>query len=271
MFWVRLRSSAILIVIAAAALLAGGKVLFTVLMLVSLAGVFELYRVIKMENSLPGWLGYVAVVLLYLMVGWNLGPEWMLAFFIAWMLGLLAIYVFTFPRYRIEEVAVVFLGLFYVAWMLSFIYRIRCLQGGIILVWMVFIGSWGSDTCAYCVGNLIGKHRLPGGLRELSPHKSVEGCLGGVIGAALIGLLYGFAFAKQLLFFDNPALACALIGGASSVISQVGDLAASAIKRNHDVKDYGRLIPGHGGILDRFDAVIFTAPIIYGLVRLLAG
>ena len=137
--------------------------------------------------------------------------------------------------------------------MLSYIYQIRILEDGAIIVWLIFIGSWGSDTCAYCVGMLFGKHKI---IPKLSPKKSLEGSIGGVVGAALIGYLYALALSSKITGIDNPKLLFAIIGASSSLISQIGDWAASAIKRNFDIKDYGKLIPGHGGILDRFDSVI---------------
>jgi phosphatidate cytidylyltransferase len=134
------------------------------------------------------------------------------------------------------------------------------LDDGILLVWLIFIGAWGSDTCAYCVGILIGKHKI---FPLLSPKKSLEGCIGGIVGAALLGFIYATVFKSSILGVQNPQIAYAVICGISSVISQLGDLAASAMKRNHDVKDYGTLIPGHGGVLDRFDSIIFVAPVVY--------
>ena len=104
---------------------------------------------------------------------------------------------------------------------------------------------------------LIGKHKMA---PKLSPKKSVEGGIGGIAGAALIAVLYALA----INHWGNAGVSVAsfaIIGAAGGAISQIGDLAASAIKRNHDIKDYGKLIPGHGGILDRFDSIIFTAPI----------
>ena len=132
-------------------------------------------------------------------------------------------------------------------------------------MWLVFICAWGCDTCAYCVGMMIGKHKMA---PVLSPKKSVEGGIGGIVGAALIGALYALAINR----WSNAGasiLEFAIIGAVGGAISQIGDLAASAIKRNYNIKDYGKLIPGHGGILDRFDSVIFTAPIIYYLAVLL--
>ena len=128
-----------------------------------------------------------------------------------------------------------------------------------ILVWLVFLSSWGADTCAYCVGRLFGKHKMA---PVLSPKKSVEGAVGGVIGAGLLGFIFAHVF-------HEPTVAYAVICAAGALISMVGDLAASAIKRDKGIKDYGKLIPGHGGVLDRFDSVIFTAPVIYFLSLIL--
>ena len=121
---------------------------------------------------------------------------------------------------------------------------------------------------AYCTGILIGKHKMT---PELSPKKTWEGAVGGVLGAALIGAVYAAVIGQFMQSGGNKVLIYALISAAGSLVSMTGDLAASAIKRNHDIKDYGNLIPGHGGILDRFDSVIITAPIIYMLAYLSAG
>ena len=98
---------------------------------------------------------------------------------------------------------------------------------------------------------------------KLSPKKTVEGAVGGVLGAALLGFLYGVYFEGHMVELARPGVISAAACAIAAVISQIGDLAASAIKRNHNVKDYGNLIPGHGGVLDRFDSMIFTAPAIY--------
>ena len=144
--------------------------------------------------------------------------------------------------------------------MLSFLYQTRVMDDGAFLVWLIFLSSWGCDTCAYCSGMLLGKHKLA---PVLSPKKSVEGAVGGTLGAAALGLIFSTVFGGHMAQIENPQLACTLACAIAAVISQVGDLAASAVKRNHNVKDYGHLIPGHGGIMDRFDSMIFTAPAIY--------
>lgn len=104
--------------------------------------------------------------------------------FMAFVICLMAVLVFSYPKYRTEQVLAAFFGVFYVAAMLSYIYQTRILPGGVFQVWLVFICAWGCDTCAYCVGMLIGKHKMA---PKLSPKKSVEGGIGGILGAALIG------------------------------------------------------------------------------------
>ena len=131
------------------------------------------------------------------------------------------------------------------------------------LVWLIFLCSWGCDTCAYCVGRLFGKHKMA---PVLSPKKSIEGAVGGVVGAFLLTMIYCMVFQSQMNLSLPKIVILSGIAAIGGLISMVGDLAASAIKRNVDLKDYGHLIPGHGGILDRFDSVIITAPIIYYLI-----
>ncbi len=97
----------------------------------------------------------------------------------------------------------------------------------------------------------------------------MEGAIGGIIGSALVGALYGYFMVEAVISEQQITWIFVLISAIGAVVSQVGDLAASAIKRNHEIKDYGKLIPGHGGVMDRFDSVIFTAPMIYFLALLL--
>ena len=136
------------------------------------------------------------------------------------------------------------------------------LSRGAYIGWRSFRGSWGCETCADGGGGWMGKHKMS---PKLSPKKSVEGAVGGVVGAALLTVLYGKVFQNAMGAGDMEVYLMAAISAVGALVSMVGDLTASAIKRNYEIKDYGRLIPGHGGILDRFDSVIFTAPMIYFL------
>lgn len=259
MFKTRLISGIILLAIAITVVLLGDNVLFGAVLVISLVGMTELYKILKVEKTALGVVGYLAAIGYYALIYFNM-EKYLVLMFIAFLLLLMVLYVITYPTYRIEQVMIVFFGLFYVSIMLSYIYRVATLEDGAILIWLIFIGAWGSDTCAYAVGMLLGKHKIT---PKLSPKKSLEGCIGGVLGAALIGYIYALCLGSKIVGVSNPRVLFAVIGASASVISQVGDLAASAIKRNFDIKDYGKLIPGHGGILDRFDSIIFTAPIVY--------
>ncbi|MBQ8306986.1 MAG: phosphatidate cytidylyltransferase [Blautia sp.] len=256
MFKTRLISGIILVAIALATIISGGYVLFGTLLLISLIGMFELYRAMEVQKK-DDWLlagaGYLGAILYYIMMMRDF-QKFGAVMIVVSVILLMAVYVFRYPEYHAEQVMAAFFGVVYVAVMLSFIYLTRMLpDGGVYLVWLIFLCSWGCDTCAYCVGMLIGKHKMA---PVLSPKKSIEGAVGGVVGAAALGMIYAAATGGKVLEYG---LICAI----GALISMVGDLAASAIKRNRDIKDYGKLIPGHGGILDRFDSVIFTAPVIY--------
>ena len=261
MFKTRLLSGIVLVAVALILIITGGNVLLAGLTILSLIGIFELYRVFHIEKTLAGMAGFIAVLVYYANLLWDFIPD-MMIFVLGTLVVFRAVYVFSFPKYKAEQIFAGFLGVFYVAVMLSYVYQTRELNAGTYIVWLIFLCSWGCDTCAYCVGVLIGKHKMA---PKLSPKKSVEGAVGGVLGAALLTVIYGYVFQNQMNLSTEYIFVLAGISAVGALISMVGDLAASAIKRNYDIKDYGKLIPGHGGILDRFDSVIFTAPIIYYL------
>ena len=263
MFKTRLISGIVLVIIALATIISGSWILFFTLLAVSLIGMRELYKVMKVSDehvTVLELVGYLGAVLYYIAMKADFGNYGTMAIIIS-MILILFVYVFGYPKYHAEHVMAAFFGVVYVAVMLSFIYLTRSLPDGKFLVWLIFLCSWGCDTCAYCVGMLIGKHKMA---PVLSPKKSIEGAVGGVAGAALLGVIYAAATQGKMAEY---ALICAV----GALISMVGDLAASAIKRNQNIKDYGKLIPGHGGILDRFDSVIITAPVIYYLAKTILG
>lgn len=265
MFRTRLLSGIVLVAAALVLIISGGYLLLAGLFAVSVIGLFELYRVFHIEKSLLGMVGYLAVLIYYINLSIPFIPEKEI-FVLGFLILTMAVYVLKFPEYRADQVFAGFTGVFYVAVMLSCIYQTRIMTAGVYIVWLIFLASWGSDTCAYCVGVLIGKHKMA---PKLSPKKSVEGAVGGVLGAALLTMLYGWIFQEQMNLATEDIFILAAISAVGAIISMIGDLAASAVKRNYEIKDYGKLIPGHGGILDRFDSVIFTAPILYYLARFL--
>ena len=150
--------------------------------------------------------------------------------------------------------------------MLSCLLRLRMGDHGTVMVWLPLAISFGSDTFALFAGMACGKHKLA---PHVSPKKTVEGgvggLLGGVIGMILLHAIGTWALGESFLSWGQ-ILALGLLG---SVIDQIGDLSFSVIKREFGVKDYGKLLPGHGGVLDRFDSVTFVAPFAYLLAALL--
>ena len=261
MFKTRLLSGIVLVIAALVLIITGGDVLLVSTLLISWIGMFELYRIFHIEKSAPGIVGYAAAAVYYANLRFGFLPDLMMLV-LGLLIVLMFVYVFTYPKYQTEQLLAAFFGVFYVAVMLSFVYRTRMLPMGTYTVWLIFLCSWGCDTCAYCVGVLIGKHKMA---PKLSPKKSIEGAVGGVVGAALLAVIYGFVFKDAMGCTTQTIWFMAGICAVGALISMVGDLTASAIKRNYEIKDYGKLIPGHGGILDRFDSVIFTAPIIFYL------
>ncbi len=281
MFRTRLISGILLVLIALATIMSGGIVLAAVLCVISMLAFRELTKAcgVCAENrkwSAPEIGGLLMTALYYvsLFIVFYLKKSEkpidtiafiVMAAIVLTMLLLLFLYVFTFPRYRANQIFASMFAYLYGPVLLSFIYLIR--EGftqGVYLVWFVFLCSWGSDTCAYAVGVLIGKHKMT---PRLSPKKSVEGAVGGVAGAALLFVLYTYFVINRYTDDTLPLALAAVLGAVGALVSMVGDLAASAIKRDHGIKDYGKLIPGHGGIMDRFDSVIIASPLIFiGLV-----
>lgn len=269
MFVTRLLSGIVLVILAGVTISLGDYVLLATTFLISLVGLTELYKILHVEKAWIGFAGYAATLAYYALIVME-KENYFLYLCMGYLILLMAVYVFTFPTYKTDQVLLAFFGFFYVVVMLAHLYKTRQLEHGIYIVWLIFLCSWVCDTCAYCVGMIcnktIGTHKLA---EKLSPKKSIEGAVGGVVGSVLLGVLYGMIAGEHLGGLEHPAFVIAVICGVGAVISQIGDLAASAIKRNYGVKDYGKLIPGHGGILDRFDSVIFTAPIIYFLAEMM--
>lgn len=150
MFKTRLLSGILLVVIALVTVITGGNVLFATLFLISMIGVYELYRVFEIQNKAVGICGFLFAAGYYgLLYAKPLLPDatdWFMLLFMAFVICLMAVLVFAYPRYRTEQILAAFFGVFYVAVMLSYIYQTRILPGGVFQVWLVFICAWGCDT-----------------------------------------------------------------------------------------------------------------------------
>lgn len=175
-----------------------------------------------------------------------------------------AIAMFNIGKIKYTQVASFVATCFYVVCGFLSIIGLRYTDFGNNLFLLVFIGAWATDTGAYFVGVIFGKHKL---IPSVSPKKTIEGALGGILGCVIGYLIFGICVEH---FYGREAnyiaLACTAVFVA--VISQIGDLIASYIKREQGIKDYGVVLPGHGGIMDRFDSIIAVAPVIFGVVAI---
>lgn len=231
------------------------------LIAISFVALYEFLRLQKIQKSPFLVLNYLGTVGLYVVLYFG-KQQYILPLLIILTLVSLAIYVNLYPKYSHENLASAMFAFVYISLMLSYVFQLHELEAGILLCFFILISSWGNDVFAYLVGSAVGKHKCT---PKISPNKSVEGFIGGIIGAGLLGFVYGILFRKMI---PLSSFSCAVIAAIGSIPGDIGDLVASAIKRDNQIKDFGKLIPGHGGMVDRIDSVLFTAPIIYYLVML---
>ncbi len=262
----RVISGAVLLIVFGAACFTGGGFLWGLLLAASLIGTSEfsgallsLKDKVGKKLTLPEITAWSAIIVYYLVIFFNFSERSVVFVLLLSLAVMICVYVLSYPKYTSGYAMGMFFSVIYIGVCLSCVYLVRAGDDGLRLVWLVFISSWICDTGAYFTGCALGKHKLS---PILSPKKTIEGSVGGVLASVCVGGVYGF-------LTGNSPFILALIAGAGAVLSQFGDLFASAVKREHEIKDYGKLIPGHGGILDRFDSVIVTAPVIYVLSALL--
>ena len=258
----------------------GGLVTTLALGVISIIGYIELCRATKVCDKKPNILMILtfAGIVAYYALSYMGNDSIFLFLTVALMMIVhMAVYVIAYPKYHANQIMHSYFSFVYCPIMLSFVLHTRMLSNymdtlnyniGFFLVWMIFIAAWFSDTFAYFTGVLFGKHKI---FPVLSPKKTVEGCIGGVVGAGIGGLVYAIILYNCGVLGGEYIIYFLIIGLIGSVVGQIGDLAASAIKRNYEIKDYGNLIPGHGGIMDRFDSIIFTSMLIYVLSIIFFG
>ncbi len=175
--------------------------------------------------------------------------------------------IVTNMKITLKDVAFTFLGIVYIFSFLAFLPAIFGMEGdvsGKTLIWYVLCAAWGTDTFAYTFGMKFGKTKFS----KVSPNKSIEGCVAGTLGAVVLCLLYtlGLNLGGNL---GIPYLAIGLGAVVLSIVGQIGDFAASVIKRYFEVKDFSNIFPGHGGMIDRIDSVMFIAPFAYMMFLLM--
>ncbi len=230
---------------------------------IALIGLLEYYNAFALKSFTLKFIGIFFAVVYFL--PFNLTFNSFMLFNWIFMSSLLITVVFRHTDIKVSDCALVFFGFYYIVVALSFIYLVRMYAFGQYLVWLIFICAWGSDTGAYFFGVFLGKRKLA---PVLSPKKTIEGAIGGIFVASLLAFIFGWIVTRSVTQV-NITLPCTLIGASGAILSIFGDLAASAIKRQTGVKDFGKIIPGHGGVLDRFDSIIFTAPCVYIVMSLI--
>ncbi len=239
----------------------GGYWLVAVCFAIGVLGVREFYKGFERLDIKPSYVvGVISAIGLYGVFLLDGQLEWYLFWGFLSVLGSL-LYLFDIEHRKLEDAMATITGIFYVIFFSFHVILVDYTGETSILVWLVVLSAFGSDVMAYFTGMAIGKHKL---CPKISPKKTIEGAIGGVMGSILICGIFGYFFAQE--YFIH----CFIIGAIGAVISQCGDLTASIFKRKMGIKDYGNLIPGHGGILDRFDSVLFTAPgVFYYIVLVL--
>ncbi len=253
--------------IVACILIYGNKYIIDVFFaIVAALGLHEYNNALKLKAKPVSWIGYIACCMIALI---HIIPTKHLVNIIGALIPTTILILFlqiiiTNMKTNIIDIALTFFGVCYVALFLMFIPILMGKENGKLLVWYIIFAAWGTDTFAYIVGKRFGKHKFS----PISPKKSIEGCIGGVIGSLLFSIPYTI-FLNTYYGMDINYILITIICIILSIIGQIGDFSASTIKRYVEIKDFSNIFPGHGGMLDRIDSVIFIAPFAYFLLMLI--
>lgn len=243
-------------------ILLGRYILFGACFVIGILGVYEFYKGFRAADIHPCFpiavgsaIGLYALELLIHDFGiLDDTGRWFMLWLFATVFACL-LYLFRIEERKMEDAMATLIGIVYVVFFIFHMTLVdRSGEDTKILVWLVIFGAFATDVMAYFTGVACGRHKL---CPKISPKKTIEGSLGGLAGSIVVCGLFGWFLAHDLF------LHCVIIGALCGVVSQFGDLTASIFKRKMGIKDYGNVIPGHGGILDRFDSVLFTAPLVY--------
>ncbi len=239
------------------------------LTVICLIGVHEFYQAFQSKGFKPFYLlGYLVTLGVFFanlklmsaetlkMILIELMPVMVLVLFVASLLSK--------GKKSIQDIMITLFGLIYIPFFLMFLTLTRQLNHGEYFVWYIFLGAWVTDSFAYLVGKKFGKHKFS----KISPNKTIEGAIGGIVFCAISYAIYTY-FLMKWGVTGLHVLEMLFVGVLVSVISQIGDLSASSIKRFCEIKDFGKIMPGHGGVLDRFDSIIMISPFVYLFMQFL--
>lgn len=258
-----------------AVLVLGNKYTIDILMaVVSIFAIYEYSKCAKKKNiNVISWLGYLTSLLIAVL---HLLPKELILVIIAVLFPLMIFVLFlhviiTEMKISFKDIVYTLFGMAYIVGFLMFFALLYGTENlawnltGKIAIWYIIFSAWGTDTIAYLVGKNFGKHKFS----KVSPNKTIEGCVGGTIGAVVAGVILTVVlnlYARTTI----PVLHAGIIIAVLSVIGQFGDFAASVVKRSFDVKDFSELFPGHGGMIDRIDSIMFIAPFAYAIFTLIS-
>lgn len=234
--------------------------------IVAALSLHEYFNAFKEKSHPVIWMGYVASALIALI---HIIPVEHAITIVSVLipLGITILFlqiIATNMKTNINDIAITFFGICYIPLFLMFVPLINGMENGKLLIWYILTTAWGTDIFAYLVGKNFGKHKFS----KISPNKSIEGCIGGIIGAISLSLLCTY-LCNNFFNADFSYINTIFVSIILSIVGQMGDFSASSIKRYVEIKDFSNLIPGHGGMLDRIDSIIFIAPFAYMLLRLL--
>lgn len=253
----RIISAVVGLVIFFAVMFMGEFALSVAVFLLSFIGIYEVLSAIGFgKNWVYLFIGLVTSS--FFTFARDLQGIYILAYLLILLIFLIIFMLNRHEEYSSKDIFSVYLLSVLISFAFSGILRIRSSYNGSVYVWLPFIAAWATDTFAYFTGRFLGKHKL---IEKISPKKTVEGAIGGVFGAAIGFLIFAATMGNALNIEFNMTYVI-ILAVTSSVISQLGDLFASAIKRENGIKDFGNIMPGHGGVLDRFDSLILTVPYI---------
>ena len=248
-------------------LIIGNKYIVDILLaIIAILSISEYFNAVSKVSKPVKWLGYLSCFSIAFI---HIIPKEYLSTIVTIVIPAILIILFaqvvaTEMKTNFNDIAYTFIGIFYVVFFMMFVALIDGMENGKILIWYAIFAAWGTDVWAYFIGKAIGKHKFS----KVSPKKSIEGCIGGTIGAIIMMLTYTY-FVNIYWGMNYSYTYIAGIGIILSLLGQIGDFAASSIKRYVDIKDYSNLIPGHGGMLDRIDSLLFLSPFAYALFTLL--
>ena len=241
--------------------LIGNKFVVDIAMaIIAILAMSEYFNAISKVAKPVKWLGYLScasIATIHLIPETHIEIIYSLAIPILLLVLFLQV-IITEMKTNFKDIAYTLLGILYIVLLIMFVAKINGMKNGNILIWYTILAAWGTDIFAYLVGKHFGKHKFS----KISPKKSIEGCIGGMIGGVLLMLVYTYVV-NTVWAMNYSYITILIVGVILSILGQIGDFAASSIKRYVDIKDYSNLIPGHGGMLDRIDSLIFLAPFAY--------